>query len=84
MSELREIVSVETIERAIRGRLALICGTESPHVVQSLSIQEIPTTAEGVNWQLAIDPTSTPVDGIGAALQAAANVAGSFNVRLYH
>lgn len=81
MTASRETVSPETIQRAIRARLAATFGAQSPYVVLPLNIQEIPAGDNGLNWELAIPATeSASEDGIHAALEAASDVAGSFNL----
>ena len=81
MSSFREPVSTETIQRAIRARLAASYGAQSPYVVLPLTIHEIPAGDDGLNWELMI-PASAAVDddGIDAALNAASDVAGNFNL----
>jgi hypothetical protein len=81
MSASREPVSPETIQRAIRARLAVTFGAHSPYVVLPLTIHEIPAGDDGLNWELMIPFTeSASEDGIHAALDAASDVAGSFNL----
>ncbi|MDB5970426.1 MAG: hypothetical protein JWQ90_2876 [Hydrocarboniphaga sp.] len=81
----REAVSAETIQRAIRARLAIAYGANSPYVILPLPIQEIPPGDDGVNWQLSLDSQTASDAGIEAARHAAADVAGTFNVgRAYH
>lgn len=81
MASIREPVSPETIQRAIRARLAASYGAQSPYVVLPLTIHEIPAGDDGLNWELMI-PASATVgdDGIDAALNAASDVAGNFNL----
>jgi hypothetical protein len=84
MSALRESVSLEAIERAIRARLAAAYGAESPYVVLPLPIHPIPVSDDGVNWELILDPEVAPAEGIDAARSAAATVASNFNISTYH
>jgi hypothetical protein len=81
---MRKSVSLEAIERAIRGRLVATHGARSPYVVLPLPIHEIPAGDDGLNWELMLDAEATPVDCIDAARNAAATVAGRFNIGAYH
>lgn len=81
MSISKETVSPETIQRAIRARLAVTFGAQSPYVVLPLTIHEIPAGDDGVNWELMVPATEAATDdGVHAAIDAASDVAGTFNL----
>lgn len=79
----REEVSLETLQRAIRARIVLEFGLNSPCTVAKLPIETMDASASGLNWQL------LPVDDHAESCQfalmaAAASVAGTFNLKVRH
>ncbi len=79
---LREAVSIEALQRAIRTRLAIEHGLENPCTVAKLPIKPMEASASGLNWELA--PAEDDSACQLALLAAAATVAGNFNLSVRH
>lgn len=74
----RQRVTQETIERAIKARLARACDVDSPCMSRPVPVEKSDDDASGTNWRL--DTGVIPVDQRAAYLAAAGTVARSFNL----
>lgn len=74
----RQRVTQETLERAIKARLARDCGVASPFMVRPIPVEKADDDESGSNWRL--DTRVIPDDLRAAYVAAAGTVARSFNL----
>ena len=70
---MRETVSIEALERAIRGRIAAVHGAESNFVIAPILVKPDELSNNGSNWTLEL-PQDTPADCQSAFAAAAEQV----------
>lgn len=74
----RQRVTQETIERAIKARLAKDCDVGSPCMARRVLVEKSTDDAGGSNWRLATG--GIPIDQRDAYAAAAGSVALSFDL----
>jgi hypothetical protein len=74
----RQRVTQETIERAIKARLAKDCDVGSPCMTRRVPVEKADDDPSGSNWR--IDTGGIPMDQRDAYAVAAGTVALSFNL----
>ena len=72
---MREMVSIEALERAIRGRIAAEHGPESVLVTTPISLKLDEPSGNGSNWRIELPQDSTP--DCQSAFAAAAKQVGA-------
>lgn len=70
---MREAVSIEALERAIRGRIAAEHGAQSEFVITPIVVKPSVHSQNGSNWSLELPQGSTP-DCLNAFAAAAEQV----------
>lgn len=75
----RENVSPETLERAIKARVAVECGIKSAGTAVHFRVARQAVGADGKNWRL--EARSIPPELRPLITTAACAVAGTFNLR---
>lgn len=75
---IRQLVSEETLDRAIRARVAIDYGVESPCLARRVRLRRKPDVRGLPNWS--VDTGDVPDDMQGPILAAAGEVALKLNL----